>query len=456
MDRLHTSRIPASEGGLRVPRRVPSLASALAGVMMLGGASPLCGQTSRTPPPVDPPTADLSATGQEETDTNRRGQPPADDPMRGAPLDAPPGLGPAGQPTSGWTLQARFQESWDTNPTFRALGIGTEPGGAFSEDARALLGFSHQRVRAGFSIWGEGGAQRYREPDDDGLSYGGGLWAFYRPASRVTVSVTEILAYRYSRGLPALADAGLLLPLGRQAANTTAGSVAVRVAERTTLTTDVRYDKVVFDTPGLVDGAQLVGSAQLVQRTGTSGEKSASYQYRRSFWPGRTANTHSLLGGWRRDVNPWLNIGLAAGVGTLQGQDAIGENALGVVPIGEARLLVNLRRTALGLRYSRAVDAAYGLGRDRVGDVFSADLTRTAGRQVALGAAAVWTRSRDPLDASFRYDTQRYGGDVRWTVGRGVILNAGYAYTRSTGAPLAIPTDSHGVVVGLAYETRWQ
>jgi hypothetical protein len=121
-------------------------------------------------------------------------------------------------------------------------------------------------------------------------------------------------------------------------------------------------------------------------------------------------------------------------------------------PIGDVQLAATSRRSQLILRYSRTVDQAFGLGRDRLADVVGASASRTLARAVQFTAGATWSWSKDPLDEAFRFTTVRYETDLRWAFARDLALDAGYLYSRNTdGASGPGSVDSHAINLGIRY-----
>lgn len=409
---------PAARIRMTMPARV-TLGMLLAAVL----AAPAAGQS--LPPPVAPASPTPIAP-------NRPG-----DESQAAPA----------VPVAPWSLNLSLVETWDTNPRF----TGDENGSRVDAIATRLT-YTKQRTRAGISFAGDGSLQRFREPTEDLWTAGGTLTGFVRPSSRLTLTLNESLAYTLTRRAPQLTEAGLLLPLGRALINASTAGLSLRLSAGTTLAADVRYDRVVFDSNELLDGSQVGTDAVLSRQFGRNDLLSLAYGYRHSLALATSVDTHTAAVGLRRSLGPRWSASALLGVSSL------------TPPPGESRRLSPTAALDIGaaypwssfnLRYRRDVSQAFGLGRDRVGDLVSLVVRRNIGRKLSLSAEGGYGLSRDPFDPDFRFDTHRYEGDVQYRLFRDLDVVVGYTFTRNVTREPAETLDSHMWQVGLNYLRQW-
>jgi hypothetical protein len=162
--------------------------------------------------------------------------------------------------------------------------------------------------------------------------------------------------------------------------------------------------------------------------------------------------THSAFLGWNRVLGRRLTASALAGASRYQ---FVNDDREGWAFRGAASLSARFRRSTLDARYDRSIDQAFGFGRDRLSDIFSAGYTVAPNRKVSLRAAGIVGVTRDPVDTAFRFMTQTGMGEISYGLGRRVDVVTTYSFRRySPDAGAAI--SGHALGVSLVYAREWR
>ncbi len=378
-------------------------------------------------------------------------------PGQAAPPEAQ-GAGPVAEATRPprWLASLGARQSWDSNPRFAETAIQ----GSWITGLNGQVAYSERFSRGSLAIAGDGGTVRYS--DAQGLNeftYAGSLVGAWKPSPRLDLSLDQSYSSSYTHQNQALVDAGLVLPQAVVKRIGTTVTAARRLAERTSLTTLVRYEHDSFPNGELVTGDEFTAGAGFSRQLSKSDSLSLNYAYVNDSVPtdagatGGSNTIHTLTAGWSRQLAQRWSTSLSGGVATFT---PVGGVARSWEPQGGATIERKARRWTLGAHYSRSVGQAFGLGRQRVADVVGGTLALTLTR--TLSADAILTRSwnKDPADPQYSFNDNAAGADLRWTLFRRLVTTGSYSYRRSTGQTGATGALTGNVwALAMSYVQQW-
>ncbi len=360
-------------------------------------------------------------------------------PLRAGPLTGVPA----------WSLDFLASHTDDSNVTFQA------PPGAVGdqlERVSANLAYTASARWTEFTLSGLGSGIFHREVTElNSFDYGGSLAVSHRLSRRTNLVLRDVISRRYTGDQQSLSSEGLLLPLSRSLTNGASLGLEASFSARTTGSLVARHDLAQFDDPSLSDGTTLSAETGLRRRVGKVDSVSALYTLVHSTTQGQAVNIHSALMGWTgARGRHWLGE-LNAGASTLR-QGSSSE--LFITPVGAVGLMGRLSTQALGLRLSREVDQAFGLGRQRTVNLVSGVYTGDFGR-LNLLAQASGSVSKDVADSSFRLGSHALAAQARWSIRRNFDVAAVYSERETSEGEAGPPTRSRVFSVAIGYGIEW-
>jgi hypothetical protein len=353
-----------------------------------------------------------------------------------------------------WAFGLRLQEGWDTN--VRLLPVEDE---MFVDNVAATLSYQRRGTRGELGFSGRGGAVFYRDDSDlNEFTYTGGMAGAYQLSPRLRGSLSGGVSSAYTHDSAALTNQGLVLPLALARTVSGAGGFSYRMGSRTGLSGTGHYDRVSFRRagdvadPALTGGELLGGGVSLDSGLSPRDTLSLGYDYQHSDVGEEDGTAHSLSLGWTRALGARISMNLLGGVTRFV---LAGQESSDLTPKAAAGLSARLRRSTVSLQYSRRVDQAFGLGRDRLSDVISAAYSLTAGRRLRLAASGTYGFSRDPSDPGFRLRTGYYGGEIGVALARRLDLTGSYLFREREpeGGP---SVTGHSAGVSLTFGREWR
>jgi hypothetical protein len=365
---------------------------------------------------------------------------------------ATPVAGVAQVSTRVWALNVGFYQSWysDALP-----GSVTTPTQSFVERLGLGLTYTRQSPRTQVEFGAEGTGVYYTGVEgSDRVNYSGSLAVTRRASPRLSLRLSEAIVSTYSQGAPLLAVQGLVYPLAYHRTNQLSGGASYQLTSRTSASAHVRHDLVDFGSIGLIGGWQLITGGGLTRSLTAVDSLGISYDYRLSRYENDVANnsgTHTVELGWTRQLDTGLSLALNGGVSRL---DVVGFDSR-FAATGDATLSATFKTSALSLRYERGFGQAFGLARERIADTVGLVYSRTLSRSVDSTLSGIYGSSRDPLDPSFSYTSQRYDLGLRYRVGRRWSLGAAYGVTLVEASNVNKRV-SQNAAASLAYGWEWR
>jgi hypothetical protein len=345
-----------------------------------------------------------------------------------------------------WSLTLSAEQRDDTNVQFQPGGIRDQVG-----RLGGTLSYTATGQRTALTLAADGSGLWYRELSAlDTVDYGGSVSVSRRLTQHSTLTLRDGVASRNSNDQPSLTEEGLLLPLARSLTNRAALGLESQLSARTSLSVSARHELARFDTPALSDGTTLSAGTVLRRRLRRADSVSADYTYSQSISRDVTIHLHTASVGWSGALGRRVLVELQGGASNFRHPLS---TSAPVTPTGAAGLTGRLDRHALGVRYSRAVNQAYGEGRLRAVDLVSAVYSGGFGR-LSLSANASRAISKDVAGSDFRFDSDTLGVEARWLVAGGWDLLAAYSWRERTDIA-APPTRSRALKAGLVYRVDW-
>jgi len=333
----------------------------------------------------------------------------------------------------GWTLSARAEESWESNPVFNQDDAFNETSSVLSR-LGAGIGYDVTGRRGFFSLGAEGGGTLYASLSRRNYYYvSGKISAAHSFSRRTSITFSESLTSDYARRSPLLAAEGILLPLDRALTTRSTASLSHAMTRELRVVSRLRFDYVDFKTSSLLDGSQLQAGISLERTLSRRHTLSLAYAFLTSQTRQLREEFHSVQLGLAAVLSPYATATASFGATTSPALDGSGRR---LVPTGSAGLAVqsSRRRLLLDLAYEHSVSQSFGLGRQRMADLASFRLSRALGRKVTCSLNSGYAFSRDigfgaePL----RFTTQTAGAGFSWSALRSLAVDFGYAYERST------------------------
>jgi hypothetical protein len=354
----------------------------------------------------------------------------------GAPAASP---APAPSPSPSAPARDRFEASLRLQGSYDDNVLRTEPRGEgqYVGDATAALGYRHRWRRSWLSFGGHASAQRYSIARRlDRTDYGGEGTLALTLFRRTKLTLDQTYASSYTRDIPALASAGLVLPL--VVANRAESTVQFErpFASRWRFDTDAQYERVDFPSRALSKGEEVTVFSSVHRRLRRHHWLTLGYEFAQGWSSGLDgARVHGILAGIKRQPPRGFRY-------VLLGGDAYLEGTHEHVPIGTAELSLNRRQDHVTVHYDRRVRHVFGLGRMAVTDLVSLDLSRNLTRHLSLGATGTMGIHNDPRDPGFRFRSDTYTGLLQWAVTSDLTAAAGFSHWRSTvGRGLVTPSN---------------
>jgi hypothetical protein len=353
-----------------------------------------------------------------------------------------------------WALRLRAQESYDSNAKF-----ATSETGSFEDQVGAGLSLRLYSRRGELGLAADGWGRRYHSVEgEDGFNYSGGLSGKYRFTQKVEGRIQGLFSDNVTRYDRQLTDAGLQLPLTRSRTMDGNGGLTFKLSTNTSLVAEGRYEQAEFDDPTLVDGSQGTASASLARSVNSTDRISLNYSYRNIrrndlTLGDTTRQVHDAFLGWGRTLRRRLTAELTGGASY---RPTVGDIESRFDFYGSAMLTYLLQHGSIQARYSHTLGEAYGLGRERIGDVLSAGVTRRLGRHFDGSVGGIFGYSQDPQDPGFRYRTQTATAGLGILLSRDLRLIASYNVSRSRERVDSPTLLSQFGSLSLAYGVEWQ
>ena len=265
------------------------------------------------------------------------------------------GQGGSGQARSSWLWTTTGEYSWDSNVLYSPAE--TEQ----SDNVRRLntsLRAVRARARSSLDISASGSAIRYQTLRALNLF----SWDVTAGANRRVSANTRAGMSVFYRNLLAgdtrvtTAPSTLLLQRTEQRSIGGGASIDRRLTPFMTASASAGYNKVSFNTPGVIDGSALNGLAALRRQLRRVGSIGASFSVEQGNAQGIPLRTQSLSAEWASRIKS-INIALNGGVTRL----ANGPTAR-FTGVGGVQLSDSIGFGSLSGGYTRSVSQAFGLG----------------------------------------------------------------------------------------------
>lgn len=330
-----------------------------------------------------------------------------------------PAPNPAG---GGLTFNAGIGGGWESSPEFVPSGEGSASG-----RGQASLSRTWSSPRSSLGVFASGQAQLYQLASiENRYSYGGGFNASTALGTRTTFGggISADVGYTDQALDPTLA----VLPLARTVSAKANVSLGRSLGTRSQMQLSGNYVRYDFDSANLTDGASLGGMARLSHRVST--KDSVALQY------GLTSNTydnpgdpsrlyHTIAAGYDRVLGLRSKFSLAAGVDFFSERGAA-TNTLYASGTYEVRS----ERSSLAASYYRGFSPGFGLGEDRLVNVFGLRAGTTLTRWLRVSLEGEHGLSQDPKDPTRSYTGDELSFAARASIGRSLGLVLSQAYRR--------------------------
>jgi hypothetical protein len=361
-------------------------------------------------------------------------------------VDPAPGAG-------GWTLSLNYGADWSDNPRFVAFPRG-QADRQDSFGAGLSRGWSGRRTQ--ISLSGQGAALFYRDGTvPSSFDYSGATSGSRRLSSRATLILGGSVSSNSSGESPELMAAGLLLPLARVRSLNAMGSYSYKASSYSTFSASAAYYRVNFEanagvTP-LVDGSTLSTSASWTRKRRSSA-LGIAYIYERSVTPS-PANIHTLTGIWSGTSFWKFDARARIGASLLAVPSRTGSATPRVTPNVALSLTPRVQGYLPSVQFSQSISQAYGLGRQRVANLFSTSWNKTLTRRVGLTASYTYSHSDDPQDRSFSFESETFDAGLDYSLWK-LSLGGGYSLRRFKEA-FSPMTQSQGGRASISFQTSW-
>jgi hypothetical protein len=361
---------------------------------------------------------------------------------------------PAQEAKPSFNLTLGLGEMWDTNVEF--ADVGSSATGDLITRPTLKVEWLHETPRLNLTLFGGGGGAVYREVSDlDHFNYLVGTSGTYVMSARSSIRFGETFNTAYAHDVPLLAESGLVLPVVLTHSNLATGDLVYKTSEHTTATISARQESYDFNTTGLTSGSIVGLGPSLAWQATARDNFSISYLYRWSTaLSGRTDQLQTLLATWTGTLTPQLKLALGLGGSHLQPGD--GTPAPGLQPEGAATLTYSAKQSSFSAGYSRTLSQAFGLGREREVDLIAAHYARNLTRSLVATAGFAYGWNHDPLDPTFRLNSQNRDFELRYALRPRLSLGSSYSYRRNDFTVPALPVTGTRITLDLGYGVTWR
>ncbi len=206
------------------------------------------------------------------------------------------------------------------------------------------------------------------------------------------------------------------------------------LSAETTVNLDLDYRRSYVDTAGVPDGQLFGATAGLTRTLDSTANVSLGYTFQDANY-GIDTRTHSLVGRATKSLGKTLRGDLSLGASYFEGYSAE-TSALDF--IGGAGIALQLKRTAIALRYGHGRYQGVILGRSQVTNDLFGSLGHTFGKSVSGAVFGFYRNASDPVQDLYSYDQALAGTSISVRIGRRWNLAGSYSYAHfNAGAALA-------------------
>jgi hypothetical protein len=349
-----------------------------------------------------------------------------------------------------WAFSLAYAHGFDDNPRFESPAVGAGWTG------RVFGGLTHRRLRprSEITLDGRGSGYVLRDPAlGDRVTYSASGTGSFDLDPRLHATLAESWQNNYADEATALALQGVLLRTILARSNFADGTLAYRVAERTTLTAEARHETVGFHPAGTLFGyTRLTGTLGATRRLTAHDAVSVTAAFQQRSARGRQGRGVAAGGGWERGFGARVSARLTAG---LQRFDTLATGARRTQPYATALVEGRYRHRLFTADYSHTLTPGYEDGRDRILDLVSLAGVDNFGPRLAVFASVSGGRRRDLDPTGLRTLMLRTSAGLSVRIARRLEARLTHTYERNRDRePLVVRTRQRADV-SLGYRREW-
>ncbi|MCC6241745.1 MAG: hypothetical protein IT353_02840 [Gemmatimonadaceae bacterium] len=340
-----------------------------------------------------------------------------------------------------WRVGVEAANTYESNVLFG--GLQQALGDQYRQLGATLSG-GVATARTRIELQGRGDVVRFatlRDLDRETYDVGAVLTRKWSPRVASHLSGRAVTA-TMSTAVPQLNPT--LLPLTITRTQSAVASVAARPSAQLDLTSALDVSRIRFDDTTFIGGTTTGGAFALAYRTGARSQLGAISDVRVASFNRQEVGTARFEAEVRHEVGR-IKLRASGGATVLQTLAVAGSEPL-TSPTGSFEVSRRQNSVAVVLQGSRAISAAFGLGRALQTDqlVFSVERAGLRGNTVRLSADA--SRNEDPTDPRLSLQIASVNAEMRRALGGGLSLAiVGFARRRlegvritNTGASLTV------------------
>jgi Putative beta-barrel porin 2 len=325
-----------------------------------------------------------------------------------------------------WLWVTTGEQDWDNNVRYVADSLATKD---VIRRINTSLQITKVKSRGTFTFQGTGAALFYEEVKAlNTLSYnfaGSGTY-------KLGALTNAIASANYGSQLVGEVTGAVANPLLSRAVQhtlATAAGIDRRLTPFATMTVGASYTRVTFDTPGLIPGTNITGSAAIRRRFRTRGAIGLLADISQGDALGIALQTQSLAASWQplfRSLHS-LRAELRGGVT----RSVSGPFPAVFSPTGSATVSDTVGKGLLSLAVNRSVSQGFGLGSLLVTTAEAASYIFQArrGNLVTLSASNSYSKATaGPNGTVIPLRARGVGGNVRRVFSKGITLGGGASY----------------------------
>lgn len=353
-----------------------------------------------------------------------------------------------------WNLGLSFQETFDDNTGIPSQSLQQSD---FISRVGLNVGFSQSTERLSLDFGASTGALIFTNvAENNNLTVNGSLSAGYQWTERTQLSFSQSLSQDFSYASSFLADRAIVLPVVLARSVSSGLALSHSLSEKTSLTMNGSFDRILFDDPLLVGGSTLGGGVSIGRALNERNSLNLSYRAQTSAGQGSFGafTSHGVSGGWTRTVSARTSFGMSAGVDASRPQQSPGTfYSLN----GNAFVSSLVGRGALSLSYGRSVSQAFGFGFAQLSDSASLSFSHPLNVRTAFNTSASYAISHDLSDElpPLQFSSASVGLSFRVTESLNVGANYSFRYSIT---PLFDDDElsSNSGSVSVSYGWSWQ
>jgi hypothetical protein len=348
-----------------------------------------------------------------------------------------------------WSLTLGVDEQYDSNVSFSTAQTAGDLGSRFG--AHLARDWDLRRGRVTFG--GDARQLVYRQSTSlNQFTYGLEVGVTYLISPRLSWRLGDAVTSAYAQDSRPLLDAGLVFPKVLTRVNVATSELTYDLSRTTQVRWRVGQQNVSFNSPAFSAGSNLSTGVSLT-RTVTQSQ-TVGVRIDQSFATnGTTGDVGGLLGTWQLTGN---SVTLAASMG-IRPYTLPGHSGYLFAPGGSIGVTGRLPGpSALGLRYERAVEQAYGISTGtHLAHRVTATYVVTAGRRVTLDASANYGLNTYPLQPDLRLEGRTAAVGLRYLLVQNLSVGGQYTIWVRRDQSSA-PVTTYRDTVSLLYGVSWR